>query len=159
MRIFALVQDERHRLDPKARTLALDSELVGVARRRSEDMAAKSYIAHRAPDGETSASLIMDEDSDFQGLLGENMAAQYFTPAAGVDVDTFARRFVKMWLDSPGHRDNLSFAAYDRSGVGAAVSGNLIYVTQLFATNLGLRTTQRAAPRLPPEDPLARKAP
>jgi len=138
LRIFDLIQDQRHRIDPKAKTLSLDSELVGVARRRSEDMAAKNYMAHKSPDGQTSASLIMDEDSDFQGLLGENIAAQHFTRQGGVDVEGFAQRFVKTWLDSPDHKENLSFAAYDRSGVGAAASGDTVYVTQLFATDLGL---------------------
>jgi uncharacterized protein YkwD len=138
LRIFDLIQDQRHRIDPKAKMLSLDSELVGVARRRSEDMAAKNYMAHKGPDGQTSASLIMDEDSDFQGLLGENIAAQHFIKQSGVDVEGFAQRFVKTWLDSPDHRENLSFAAYDRTGVGAAVSGDTVYVTQLFATNLGL---------------------
>jgi uncharacterized protein YkwD len=138
LRIFDLIQDQRHKIDPKAKMLSLDSELVGVARRRSEDMAAKNYMAHKSPDGQTSASLIMDEDSDFQGLLGENIAAQHFTTQGGVDVEGFAQRFVKTWLDSPDHKENLSFAAYDRSGVGAAVNGDTVYVTQLFATNLGL---------------------
>jgi uncharacterized protein YkwD len=149
LRIFDLIQDERHKIDPQSKTLALDSELVGVARKRSEDMAAKNYMAHQGPDGETSASVLMDEDSDFQGLLGENIAAQYFTKQGGVDVEAFAQRFVKTWLDSPDHKENLSFAAYDRSGVGAAVNGNTVYVTQLFATSLGLPQH--------PSDPKARQ--
>lgn len=138
LRIFELVQDERHKIDPNAKPLALDSELVGIAREHSADMAAKNYFAHKGPDGETSASLIMDEDAKFQGLLGENLAAQYFIVSAGVDVEAYAHRFVEAWLASPSHKDNLAFAAYDRTGVGAAVTGDTIYVTQLFATDLGL---------------------
>jgi uncharacterized protein YkwD len=137
-RIFGLIQDERHKIDPKAKTLAPDSELATVARQRSADMAAKSYMAHAGPDGQTSATLIMDQDNDFQGLLGENIAAQHYTKQSGVDVEAFAQRFVKTWVDSPDHKENLSFADYDRSGVGAAVSGDTVYVTQLFATNMGL---------------------
>jgi uncharacterized protein YkwD len=146
-RIFDIVQDERHRINPKATPLALDSELLGVARRRSEDMARNNYIAHSSPDGVTAASLIMDEDKDFQGLLGENLAAENFVPQSGVDVDTFARRFVQTWLASPAHKENLSFPAYDRSAVGAAVGGDTIFVVQLFATDLGL----------PPHDPKKRE--
>jgi uncharacterized protein YkwD len=137
-RIFDLIQDERHKIDPNAKALMLDSELVGVARQRSVDMAAKNYMDHTAPDGSTSASIIMDEDEDFQGLLGENIAEQHYTPALGVDVDAFARRFVDTWLNSPTHKQNLSYPPYDRSGVGAAVNGDSIYVVQLFATNMGL---------------------
>lgn len=137
-RIFEIVEDERHKINPDARPLALDSELVGIARERSADMAENNYIAHASPEGVTSASLIMDEDQDFQGLLGENLAAQTFSQARGVDVDVFAHRFVDTWLGSAAHKDNLSYIAYDRTGIGAAVSGDTIYVTQLFATDLGL---------------------
>jgi uncharacterized protein YkwD len=137
-RILELVQDERHKLNPDARALALDSELVGVARERSADMAQNNYIAHASPEGVTSASLIMDEDQDFQGLLGENLAAQPFSRARGVDVETFAHRFVDTWLASPAHKDNLSYIAYDRSGVGAAVNDDTVFVTLLLATDLGL---------------------
>ena len=137
-RIFEMVQDERHKINPEARPLALDSELVGIARQRSDDMAQKKYIAHTSPEGVTSASLIMNEDQEFQGLLGENLAAENFTRQRGVDVETFAQRFVDTWLASPPHKDNLSYTAYDRSGIGAAVNGETIYVTLLFATDLGL---------------------
>jgi uncharacterized protein YkwD len=137
-RIFEIVQDERHRINPDARALALDSELVGIARQRSADMAGRNYIGHASPEGVTSASLIMDEDQDFQGLLGENLAAETFSKDGGVDVETFARRFVDTWLGSPAHKDNLSYIAYNRTGIGASVSGDTIYVMQLFATDLGL---------------------
>lgn len=136
-RIFDIVQDERRAINPQAKSLALDSELLGVARHRSQDMAAKNYVAHKSPDGETSASLIMDEDENFEGLLGENLASQQFVRQSNIDVDACARRFVASWLASPQNKENLAFASYDRSAVGAAVSGNTIYVTELFAADLG----------------------
>ena len=95
-----------------------------------------------SPEGVTSASLIMDQDQDFQGLLGENLAAQTFAPQRGVNVDVFARRFVDTWLNSPPHKENLSYIAYDRTGVGAAVGEDTVYVTLLFATDLGLPHTK-----------------
>lgn len=135
-RIFEIVQNERHKIDPQAKMLALDSELVGVARAHSEDMAEKNYFAHKGPDGRTSADLIMDADAQFQGILGENLAAQHFIVGMNIDVDDLAHRFVSSWLASQSHKDNLAFPAYDRSGVGAAVQGNTIYVTQLFAIEI-----------------------
>lgn len=137
-RIFDLIQDARRTIDPQAKKLVPDAELARVARQHSQDMADKNYLAHAGPDGQSSASLVMDEDKQFEGLLGENIAAQYYMPASGMNVEAFAQRFVKTWLASPAHRANLSFPAYDRSGVGAAVNGNTVYVTQLFATDLGL---------------------
>jgi uncharacterized protein YkwD len=148
-RIFALVQDERHKIDPAAKALVLDPELAGIAERRSRDMAAKNYIAHNSPEGQSAASLIMDEDQSFQGLLGENIAAQPFNNQYGVDVNIYARRLVDTWLASPAHKANLSYAPYDRSAVGASVSGDTIYVIQLFATDLGLPPLAPPKPAVP----------
>lgn len=138
LRIAIMVADERSRIDPAAKSLMIDPELSVIARQRAADMAAKKYFAHTAPNGDTSASLLMAEDAHFQGLLGENMAAQHYTPAQGIDVEAFARRFVATWLASAPHKENLSFADYNRTGVGAAVNGDTVYVTQLFSTDLGL---------------------
>ncbi|MGH6873047.1 MAG: CAP domain-containing protein [Rhizomicrobium sp.] len=157
-RIFELVQDERRKLDPAAKTLAMDSELVGVARKRSADMAAKDYMQHAGPDGTTSTTLIMDQDADFQGLLGENIAAQYYTPRLGVDVDAFAKKFVAIWEASPDNRAMFTTPQYDRSGVGAAVNDNEVFVVQLFATNLGLPPPPHD-PHAPPGTPVPQPRP
>jgi uncharacterized protein YkwD len=137
-RIAVLVEEERLKLDPKAKPLAVDPELCKVARARAADMAAKNYLAHRGPDGATSASLLMQEDAKWQGLLGENLAAQHYTKQGGVAVEDFARRFLDEWVKSPPHRDNMTFANYDHAGVGAAVNGDTVYVAVLFSTDMGL---------------------
>ena len=138
IRIYDLVQDERHRIDPNAKGLMLDSELIGAARKHSLDMAERNYLGHASPSGETTATIIMDEDAQFQGLLGENIALVHFSPQNGIDVDGMAHQFVALWLKSPKHRDNLSVPVYDRTGVGAAAKGDAVYVTQLFASDMGL---------------------
>jgi uncharacterized protein YkwD len=137
-RIAALVEEERLKLDPKAKPLAVDQELCRVARARASDMAAKNYLAHQGPDGATSASVLMSENAKWQGLLGENLAAQHYTRVTGVGVEDFARRFLDEWLKSPPHRDNMAFADYDHAGVGAAVNGDTVYVAVLFSTDMGL---------------------
>jgi uncharacterized protein YkwD len=137
-RIAVLVEEERHKLDPKARALALDAELSKIARARASDMAEKNYLAHQGPDGATSASLLMKDDAKWQGLLGENLAAQHYTKQGGVSVDEFAHRFLDEWMKSPPHRDNMAFINYDHAGVGAAVNGDTVYVAVLFSTDLGL---------------------
>ena len=145
-RIAILVEEQRHRLDPKARNLAIDPELSRIARARAADMASKNYLAHAAPNGDTSASLLMKQDERWQGLLGENLAAQHYTKRSGVTVNDFAQRFLDEWMKSPPHRDNMAFANYDHAGVGAAVNGDTVYVALLFSTDMGLK------PR-PPEGP------
>ena len=148
-RIFELADAERQKLDPRAPRLALDSELVGVARTKSADMAAHSYLAHASPDGRTTATIIMDMDAGFEGVLGENIAAQPYLPRYGVEVDSFARQIVHTWLASPQHRNNLADSAYTRTGVGAAVNGNTVYVTELFAGNFGKKGNPSPAPTRP----------
>lgn len=138
-RIAVLVEEERHKLEPKAKPLMIDPELSKVARARASDMAERNYLAHAAPNGDTSASLLMKEDAKWQGLLGENLAAQHYTKQAGVAVEDFARRFLDEWLKSPPHRDNMIFANYDHAGVGAAVNGDTVYVAVLFSTDMGLK--------------------
>ena len=138
-RIEALVEEERVKLDPEAKALVLDPELTKIAEARARDMAEKNYLAHAAPNGDTSASLLMADDDTWQGLLGENLAAQHYVKAGGVDVEVFARRFLDEWIKSDPHRENLAYPAYDRTGVGAAVNGDTVYVAQLFASDLGLK--------------------
>ncbi|HJT42273.1 MAG TPA: CAP domain-containing protein [Rhizomicrobium sp.] len=138
-RIAILVEEQRRKLEPKARPLAIDPELSKVARARASDMAAKNYLAHAAPNGDTSATLLMKQDEKWQGLLGENLAAQHYTKESGVVVDDFARRFLEEWLKSPPHRENMIFANYDHAGVGAAVNGDTVYVALLFSTDMGLK--------------------
>jgi len=144
-RIATLIEAARENLDPKAHKLVLDAELSRIARQRAQDMATKNYLAHAAPNGDTAASLLMAEDDKWQGLLGENLAAQHYTKESGVDVEQFAQRFLETWMNSAPHRDNLAYAQYDHTGVGAAVNGDTVYVAQLFGTDLGLPPRQDGA--------------
>ena len=142
--IYAMIVNERHQLDSKARFLSLDPELVAIARQRSTDMALKKSFA--ADDPHASATMLMKQDAKFQGLVGENVAAQHFTPGTGIDVAAFAKAFVGRWDASAPHKENLSFADYDRTGVGASANGDTIYVTQLFTTSLGMEPHSASAP-------------
>jgi len=135
--IYTLVQEQRRKLDPKSATLALDPELVAIARRRSSEMA-KSNSFTGSGDPHASATMLMAADTKFQGLVGENVAAQHFDRQTVIDANAFAQRFVDGWLASQPHKENLSFPDYNRTGVGAAVNGDTIYVTQLFSTDLGM---------------------
>jgi uncharacterized protein YkwD len=135
-RIYFLIEAERHQLDPKSKSMALDPELIDLARRRSSDMAVRDNFVDASGDTHISATRLMAEDEKFQGLLGENVAAQHYRAQLGIDVDAFAQRFVSTWAASPSHKENLSFVDYDRTGVGAAVNGDTVYVTQLFASDL-----------------------
>ena len=139
LRIAILVEEQRLKLDPNAKALAIDPGLTKIAQLRARDMATKNYLAHAAPNGDTSASLLMADDAKWQGLLGENLAAQHYVKESGVDAEAFAARFLDEWMKSDPHRENLAYPAYDRTGVGAAVNGDTVYVAQLFASDMGLK--------------------
>lgn len=138
-RIAVLVAEQRLKLDPQSPALSFDEQLSTIARARAADMAAKNYLAHAAPNGDTSATLLMAADDKFQGLLGENLAAQHYTVAGGIDPDAFAQRFVDTWLGSAPHKENMTFPDYRRAGVGAALNGDTVYVALLFASEFGVR--------------------
>jgi uncharacterized protein YkwD len=145
-RIFALVVEARLKADPKARTLARDPELTDVARKRCTEMAKANSFANTG-DPHVAASLLMAADAKFQGLVGENVAAQHYAPGQEIDIEAFAKRFVESWAASRPHMENLAFADYDRSGVGAAVNADTIYVAQIFTTDLGMGgKSETAAP-------------
>jgi uncharacterized protein YkwD len=148
-RITLLIQEQRAKVDPKARPLAVDQELVDIARKRSAGMAKANSFNGNSDDPHVSATMLMKQDAKFQGLVGENVAAQHYVPDQGIDIETFAKRFVDGWTASKPHLDNLSFADFDRTGVGAAVNKDTVYVTQLFTTDLGLGAKpEEAAPEV-----------
>ena len=70
---------------PRPGRWQLDAELSRIALARASDMAAKNYLAHTATGRRHLASLLMKEDATWQGLLGENLAAQHYTKQSGVD--------------------------------------------------------------------------
>jgi uncharacterized protein YkwD len=140
-RLFVLVEAERHRLNEHAKPLILDPELMRAAQSHSEDMAKKRSFDVGNPDGNLAVNTLL-ADPKFRGFVGENSAAQYFTPMAGFDPDIYARGFLDIWLKSPDHRTNLMYEAFDKTGIGIAVNGDEIYAAELFATDLGLPEPQ-----------------
>ena len=140
-RLFVLVEEERQRLNQKAKPLILDPELMRAAQTHSDDMAMKRSFDVDNPKGNPAVNALLS-DPKFRGYVGEIAAAQYFTPGAAIDPDIFARGFLAIWLGSPDHRRNLAYAGFDKTGIGIAVNGNAIYAAELFATDLGLPEPQ-----------------
>jgi len=140
-RLFVLVEAERHRLNSEAKALILDPELMQAAQTHSDDMASKHSFDAGNPDGNLAINILLT-DPKFRGFVGENSAAQYFTPGARFDPDAYARGFLDIWLKSPDHKMNLIYAGFDKTGIGIAVTGNMIYAAELFATDLNLPEPQ-----------------
>ena len=47
-----------------------------------------------------------------------------------------AQRLVQLWLDSPGHLENIVRPEFQMTGVGVFGDGERVYATQLFASGL-----------------------
>ena len=140
-RLLVLVEAERERLNGDAKPLILDPELMRAAQTHSEDMAKKGSFDSGNPDGNLAVNILLG-DPKFRGFVGENSAAQYFTPGTRIDPDKYARGFLDIWLKSPDHKMNLSYPRFDKTGIGIAIGGNAIYAAELFATDLGLPEPQ-----------------
>jgi uncharacterized protein YkwD len=136
-RLFVLVEAERHRASADAKPLILDPELMKAAQSHSDDMASKRSFDTGNPNGNLAVNILLT-DPKFRGYVGEISAAQYFTPANGLDPDTYARGFLDIWLKSPDHRMNLVYGGFDKTGIGISVNGDTIYAAEVFATDLGL---------------------
>ena len=135
-RLLVLVDEERAKAG--AKSLRIDPQLAEAAQAHSDDMARKRSFDTMNPDGNLAVNILL-RDPRFGGFVAENSAAQYFTPAAGLDPDQTARGFLAIWLASPSHRQNVVYRDFDRAGIGIAVNGNAIYAATLFATDYGLR--------------------
>src|SRR5262245_22769129 len=135
-RLLVLVSEER--VKAGAKSLRLDPQLAAAAQAHSDDMARKRSFDAMNPNGNLAVNLLL-RDPRFGGFVAENSAAQYFSPATGIDADAMARGFLDIWLASPSHRQNVVYRDFDRAGIGIAVNGNAIYASTVFATDFGLR--------------------
>jgi uncharacterized protein YkwD len=123
-RLLGLLNRERilHGLAP----LQVDHRLVGIARERSRDMAARDYFSHVTPEG-SMVFEAMDEQGVAYFLAGENLARNRFPPAESPEV---AHRG---FMNSPPHRENELEPSFNRVGIGVAFSeSGTIYFTELF---------------------------
>ena len=129
-----LVEEQRLRLAAGAKPLALDQELDGAAQAHADAMAiAKTFD----PDsGSNRAIETLLDDPRFYGFVGENVAAQFYTASVGMDPDKYAQGFLDIWLGSEQHKSNITFPAFGKTGIGIAVTGDEVFVAQLFATEM-----------------------
>ncbi len=105
------------------RTLAVRSDLTSVARRHSQDMASSGGIYHN--------SRLSSQVSGWREL-GENVGT-------GRDVSKVHDAF----MNSSSHRANILHATFNEIGVGVVRSGDVIYVTEVFARRGSTTTTTR----------------
>jgi uncharacterized protein YkwD len=101
--------------------------LTVAARRHSREMAELGYFSHDSPTEEnrTLAMRLANAGLSSYGMAGENIA---------LSTSASAEQFVRMWMDSPGHRENLLRPEFKFSGIGVYTDGSKTWATQNFTS-------------------------
>jgi uncharacterized protein YkwD len=103
-RVVSIVNDERCRRG--LRPLRHDDRLRRSARAHSDDMAARSYFAHIAPDGRSPDRWM--HEAGYPAPAAENIACGQPDP----------QQVMMNWMNSPRHRANIMHPAVRAIGVG-----------------------------------------
>jgi uncharacterized protein YkwD len=111
--------------------LEMNKTLTKTAQDFAEYMARTDRYGHQA-DGREPAERVAANDYDYC-LLAENIAQRYSSTA--FETRALARGFVKIWIDSAEHRENMLDDAVTEIGVGVARSekSGRYYAVQLLA--------------------------
>lgn len=107
--------------------LTVNPLLQKAAQAKADDMAAKSYFAHKSPEGLDSWHWFKQAGYDFQHA-GENLAVD-FSDSADVE---------RAWMNSPTHRENILNGKYTEIGIATAAGYHngrpTTFVVQMFGT-------------------------
>lgn len=127
-RLYELTNEQRTTKGLSA--LQYNEKLAVAAQKKAQDMFAKNYWAHFAPDGTTPWSFMLSSDYQYE-FAGENLAKNFI----------FSQAVVEAWMDSPSHRENILRGDYTEVGY-AVVNGVLngeetTLVVQMFGKPLG----------------------
>ncbi len=109
--------------------LTENSTLSQAALAKGNDMLAKGYWAHFAPDGTSPWSFFLKFGYKYK-YAGENLARDFSDASSAVTA----------WMNSPSHKENILNANYKEIGIGV-VEGNLAgvdttVIVQFFGTPL-----------------------
>lgn len=109
--------------------LQFNPTLTAAAKAKGEDMLAKDYWAHTAPDGTQPWKFFTNSGYKYR-YAGENLARDFSDAGSAVEA----------WMASPTHRDNVLSAKYMDIGI-AVVEGDLAgvdttIIVELFGTTL-----------------------
>ncbi|WP_435241054.1 sigma-70 family RNA polymerase sigma factor [Streptomyces cucumeris] len=117
--VMELVNIERGKVG--CSPVRLNDKLNSAAQGHSDDMAARGYFDHTAPNGSDPGDRITAAGYPWR-TYGENIAKGQQTPAAVMD----------SWMNSPGHRQNILNCDFTEMGIGVNRGGGGPTWTQAF---------------------------
>lgn len=109
------------RISQGIKPLTVNSQLVNLARKKSQDMVAKNYFSHNSPTYGSPFDMIKNAGITYR-TAGENLAGAATTESAHQNL-----------MNSSGHRANILNPSFTEIGIGIAsgsIYGNIY--TQLF---------------------------
>lgn len=131
--------------------LEWDNKLSDIARSHSIDMANRDFFDHDNPDGQSptdrgnAANYYCRKDFGYyytEGLAENIFQNNLYDSITYVNLIPFydwkreeeiAASTVSGWMDSPGHRENILTGAFDKEGIGIAISSDdEVLITQDF---------------------------
>lgn len=120
---YQLINEERAEQQVSPR-LGRDPMLDDVARSFSEQMRDEGFFGHKSPSGETVAHRLKARGYGYR-FVGENVArVKNAANPAG-----FAHSLL---MESPSHRRNILSSKYRKVGVGVAMRGDTVWITQVY---------------------------
>ena len=114
-------QTNAQRAENGVAALSESTQLDASAEAKAQDILARQYFEHTAPDGKTVSDLVAAQGYTYI-KIGENLALGDFTSDSDV---------VTAWMNSPGHRANILDPEFQQIGVGVAYGmyqGQEVYV-------------------------------
>jgi len=133
--IFELTNKER--VKKGLNSLKLDERLRIAARQHSDEMLREKYLSHGSSNILNKTSVQRIYNSGVPILrVGENVAedvGDLIPFLFARDPDSLAKRIVRGWMESPGHRKNILEPDFTHMGVGSVLRGETHKVTQNFA--------------------------
>lgn len=123
--ILKLTNKERR--DRGLPALETNPELRELARTQSRNMRSQvffSHIDHKGRGPEDRKQVFFPE---LFGGVGENIAYVHGAPPSEL-----AGKFIDLWMNSPGHRENMLRASFGHLGVGVVEKDGMFYATQVF---------------------------
>jgi uncharacterized protein YkwD len=112
--------------------VAYNALLATIARGHSADMLARDYFDHDSPEGCDMACRADATGYKWQAV-GENI---YMMSGYALDAEKLAAMVISGWMNSPGHRANILKEVFTYQGIGVAVRGEDVYVTEMLANPL-----------------------
>lgn len=109
------------RVSQGIKPLTVNSQLVNLARKKSQDMVAKNYFSHNSPTYGSPFDMMKNAGITYR-IAGENLAGAATTESAHQNL-----------MNSSGHRANILNSSFTEIGIGIAsgsIYGNIY--TQMF---------------------------